>query len=158
DGKERIAGSRRAAGDRSLLAAQRQGHSVARERLTSALAAQVDFAHVFQRTGGNLSSLDGRGRAARRSSSAAGALHRAAVPRARRDHVADLHRRIAFLRSKGVAGLPERAAPHLTRGGSLAYYLAAWVCGSFFFIIGRYGGLGPADDAGPGRFLGSYFI
>jgi hypothetical protein len=33
-----------------------------------------------------------------------------------------------------VAQLPEHRAPHLTRRGSLAYYLAAWVCGTFFFV------------------------
>jgi hypothetical protein len=41
------------------------------------------------------------------------------------------------LRGESVAGLPERAAPHLTRRGSLAYYLAAWVCGVFFFSFVR---------------------
>jgi hypothetical protein len=41
------------------------------------------------------------------------------------------------LRGESVAGLPERAASHLTRRGSLAYYLAAWVCGVFFFSFAR---------------------
>jgi hypothetical protein len=41
------------------------------------------------------------------------------------------------LRGESVAGLPERAAPHLTRRGSLAYYLAAWVCGVFFISLVR---------------------
>lgn len=34
-----------------------------------------------------------------------------------------------------MAGLPERSAAHLTRRGSLAYYLAAWVCGSLVFSV-----------------------
>ncbi len=33
-----------------------------------------------------------------------------------------------------MAQLPEHRAPHLTRRGSLAYYLAAWVCGTLFFV------------------------
>lgn len=36
-----------------------------------------------------------------------------------------------------MAGVSERPAAHLTRRGSLAYYLAAWVCGSFFFSLVR---------------------
>jgi hypothetical protein len=33
-----------------------------------------------------------------------------------------------------LARLPQHRAPHLTRRGSLAYYLAAWVCGTLFFV------------------------
>jgi hypothetical protein len=33
-----------------------------------------------------------------------------------------------------VARLPQHRASHLTRSGSLAYYLAAWVCGTLFFV------------------------
>ena len=34
-----------------------------------------------------------------------------------------------------MAHLPEHRTPHLTRRGSLAYYLGAWVCGGFFFSV-----------------------
>ncbi|HKF53740.1 MAG TPA: hypothetical protein VKB26_15595, partial [Candidatus Acidoferrales bacterium] len=45
---------------------------------------------------------------------------------------ADLHRRLAFLRCESLAGFSKHSAPNMTRRGSLAYYLAAWVCGCFF--------------------------
>jgi hypothetical protein len=54
-----------------------------------------------------------------------------------------------------VAGLPERATANLTRRGSLAYYLAAWVCGTFFFTAARIFGEWPQAGAavGPARTL-----
>jgi len=61
------------------------------------------------------------------------------------------------LRGEGLAGLPERAAPHLTRRGSLAYYLAAWVCGSLFFLAGRYV-LPGSGNMKTAPFFGEYFM
>jgi hypothetical protein len=54
-----------------------------------------------------------------------------------------------------VAGLPERPTANLTRRGSLAYYLAAWVCGTLFFTAARIIGGWPQAGAavGPTRML-----
>src|SRR5215469_17925078 len=54
---------------------------------------------------------------------------------ARWHHDADLHRRLAFLRCESLAGFSKHSAPNMTRRGSLAYYLAAWVCGCFFMAL-----------------------
>jgi hypothetical protein len=59
-----------------------------------------------------------------------------------------------------VARLPERPAPHLTRRGSLAYYLAAWVCGTFFFAAAQFIGRPPSGRFVPPasrNFLFQYF-
>ena len=44
----------------------------------------------------------------------------------------------------------------MTKHGSLAYYLAAWVCGSFFFIVGRYYRVPAFRDTGPLSFHVEY--
>ena len=58
-----------------------------------------------------------------------GALHRSALLRSRRHRHADLHGRLALLRHQGLAGFSQHRAAHMTRHGTLAYYLAAWVIG-----------------------------
>ena len=60
------------------------------------------------------------------------AIYRAAVLHSRRHRHAHLHRRLAFLRRESLAGFSQHPAANMTRQGSLAYYLAAWVCGCLF--------------------------
>ncbi|HVS74242.1 MAG TPA: hypothetical protein VHE23_02360 [Candidatus Acidoferrales bacterium] len=59
-----------------------------------------------------------------------------------------------------MAGLPERPTANLTRRGSLAYYLAAWVCGTFFFTAARIIGGWPQAGAavGPARTLFFFYF
>ncbi len=61
------------------------------------------------------------------------------------------------MRGKSVARLPERPAPHLTPRGSLAYYLAAWVCGTFFFATARFLTRSPVPASSHGRPGGFFF-
>ena len=71
-------------------------------------SAQVDAAHVLQRSGGDLSRLDGRNRAGPRRPSAAGAVPWPAVCPAQPHRLAALHRRDALLRRAGLEQLPAR--------------------------------------------------
>ena len=61
-----------------------------------------------------------------------------------------------------MAGLPEHRAPNLTRRGTLAYYLAAWVCGGLFFSAVLFLGAPKDSDFGPTlsarSFLLTYFF
>ena len=68
-----------------------------------------------------------------------GPLHRSAVLCARRHCHSDLHRGLAFLRRQSLAGVPQDRAPHMTRRGTLAYYLAAWVIGCFVVVCSAMG-------------------
>ncbi len=47
-----------------------------------------------------------------------------------------------------MASLSQHRAPHLTRRGSLAYYLAAWVCGGFFVALALFAAAQRAPDSG----------
>src|SRR5690242_1231041 len=91
----------------------------------------MDDAHLFQCAGGDLPGVHGGGGASTVGPAGVGALHRAAVLCARRHRHPHLHRGLSFLRRQGVAGVSENRAPHMTRRGTLAYYLAAWVIGCF---------------------------
>src|SRR2546422_8768163 len=95
----------------------------------------MDDADMLQRPGGDLPGVDRRGCATRGSAARARAVYRPAVPFARGHHDTHLHGRLALLRRKSVAGFSEHRPANLTRRGSLAYYLAAWVCGTFFFVL-----------------------
>ena len=63
------------------------------------------------------------------------ALHRPALLSPRWNFHAHLHGRLALLRRKSLAGFSEYSAPHMTRRGSLIYYLAAWALGCFFMVL-----------------------
>src|SRR6202044_2041401 len=53
----------------------------------------------------------------------------------RRNFHAHLHRRLALLRRESLARLPKYSTAHMTRRGSLIYYLAAWALGCFFMVL-----------------------
>src|ERR1700739_1795253 len=74
----------------------------------------MDHAHVLQRAGRNLSSLDGRNHPAPRGSPRARELYRSAVPFARRNHYTDLYGGVALLRRQSLARLPQYPATDLT--------------------------------------------
>ena len=60
-----------------------------------------------------------------------------------------------------MAQLPEHRATHLTRRGSLAYYLAAWVCGTFFFVAAQAltkPSIGPSLSSPSRGFFLQYFF
>ena len=98
-------------------------------------AAQMDDADVLQRAGRNLSIVDRGSGTGARGISGTRALHRPAVLSPRWNFDADLHRRLAFLRRESLARFPQHPATHMTRRGSLIYYLAAWALGCFFMVV-----------------------
>jgi thymidylate synthase ThyX len=102
-GEERIARPRSGARICTLPATQREGDSPGRIGLATAPAAQMDDADVLQRAGRNLSGVYRGGRAGSRRVPGARAIYRPAVPFARGDFDADLHRRLALLRRESLA-------------------------------------------------------
>src|ERR1700719_2397403 len=91
----------------------------------------MDHADLFQCPRGDLPSLHGRSGPGLLRHARTGALHRAALLCARRSDDSYLHGGFAFLWGQGMAGVPQNRASHMTRRGTLAYYLAAWVIGCF---------------------------
>src|SRR4051812_12342170 len=122
----------------------------------------MDHAHVLQRAGRDLSGFHGRGRTGARHDAAGGALSWSAVLFARECHFAHLHRRLAFLRRESLAGIPQHRTQNMTRRGTLAYYLAAWVVGCFVVSLMAAIFVDPGAESapvdGPARLLILYFL
>src|ERR1700735_759976 len=95
----------------------------------------MDHANLLQCAGRDLSVINRRSGTSARSFTRDRALYRSAVSSPRRHFDAHLHGRLALLRREGLARFPQYPAPHMTRSGSLAYYLIAWICGCFFMSL-----------------------
>src|SRR5690242_1219682 len=73
----------------------------------------MDHAHLLQCSGRNLRRLHGRSRPTPSGSSSARKIYRPSLPSPRQHHHSHLHRRLALLRRKSLARLPEHPPPYL---------------------------------------------
>src|SRR5579883_1112811 len=119
----------------------------------------MDHANLFQCSGRNLSGIHGRAGASARGNAGTCPLYRSTVLHTRRSIYSYLYGRLPFLRRESLAGVPEDRASNMTRRGTLAYYLAAWVIGCFIVSLLQWSGdafagmIEPASDL-----LTSYFF